>query len=224
VPYKSKAELKAASCMTWSKLIEHVRRAEKSCTKAEARRQIGNAIQDRALSVRWADERKPPFGSSPLGVPGDEPPRDAQYWQKCKTRRDFVLEPPPYDRELVDKRRAARLDKLRRFRKPKFPSFQVIELWPLVPPPALGENIISFPGGSAREGLRGRPSVRDIIYQTLAQMRSDGVSFKNKLHKALARDVAKRNGVKLGDKGWSDRTVVQHVSDWIGAHPELPNE
>jgi hypothetical protein len=135
VPYKSKAEREAASVMTWSQLIDHIRRAGKSCTKAEARRQIGNAIAERELRVCWANERKPPSGSSPIGVPGDEPPRDAQYWQKCKTRRDFVLEPPPYDREMVGKPTAARLDKLRRFRKPMFLSVQVVERWPLVPPP-----------------------------------------------------------------------------------------
>jgi hypothetical protein len=233
--------------MTWSKLIDHVRRAEKSCTKAEARRRIGNAIAAHELRVRWADERKPPFGSSPFQVPGDEPPRgDAQYWAECETHPDdpdLLREPPPYDRERmlagdpveaaeharldsgdpVEAAEHARLDKLRRFRKPEFQSVQVVKRWPLVSSSAQGENIISSPGGSARKDPRGRRSERDKIHQTLAQMRLEGVSL-NKFHKTLAVEVAIRNGVKLGDKGWSDRTVVEHISGWKRAHPELPNE
>lgn len=128
MPYKSKAEREAASRMTWTELLAHVQDAE-GCNKGEARRQIGAAIADRELSVNWADERKRPFGSSPIELPNDKPPRQAIYWQKCKTKGDRVLEPPPYDRELVGKRTAARLDKKRRFRSPVFRRDQVLLLW-----------------------------------------------------------------------------------------------
>ena len=56
MPYISKAEREATSRMTWSEILAHVRDAEK-CEEPEARRQIGNAIQDGALPARWADER-----------------------------------------------------------------------------------------------------------------------------------------------------------------------
>jgi hypothetical protein len=31
----------------------------------------------------------------------------------------------------------------------------------------------------------------------------------------LAELVAERNSRKLGDKGWSERTIIEHVSDWL---------
>jgi len=132
MPYQSRAEREAASYMTWSQLLKHVRDAEQ-CEKKEARRQIGNSVMDGVLFVRWAGERKNVFNSGPIQLPADDPPRDAQYWQECKTRRDLVLEPPPYDREWVNKRTAARLDKTRRFRKPLFRRDQVLIRWQLVP-------------------------------------------------------------------------------------------
>jgi len=116
--------------MTWTEILAHVKNTEQ-CDETEARRQIGAAIEDNALFVRWADERKTPIGWSPMQPPRDEPPRSAAYWQKCKTRGNLVLEPPPYDRGSVGKRTAARLDKKRRFRKPLFQRFQANELWPL---------------------------------------------------------------------------------------------
>jgi len=132
MPYQSKAEREAASYMTWTEIIAHVKETER-CDENEARTKIGNAIAARKLHVRWEDQRKIPFGSSPLSVPDDEPPRDAKYWQECQPdpdNPDLVREPPPYDPELVGKRTAARLDKKRRFRKPWFPRDRVLLLWP----------------------------------------------------------------------------------------------
>jgi hypothetical protein len=54
--YTSNSEREAKSRITWSEILAHVQDAEK-CNEPEARRQIGNAIQDGALPVRWADER-----------------------------------------------------------------------------------------------------------------------------------------------------------------------
>ena len=133
VPYISKAEREAASRMTWRQILAHVTQAER-CDENEARRQIGNAIQDRALTLRWAHERARWGAASPIYVPEDMPPRDAAFWLKCKISRrdhDAVLEPPPYDPTLVNKRRRKRLDKNRRFRKPLFLRAQVLRLWPL---------------------------------------------------------------------------------------------
>jgi hypothetical protein len=190
--------------MTWREIVTHVRKA-KRCKTKKARWSIGKEIQNGSLQVY--DERRVPIGSSPLGVPQFTPPQDAEYWAECKTHSDdpdLLREPPPYDRELVDKRTAARLDKIQRFWKPIFPRYQVLKLWPLAP---LSEQ----PPG---ENIGGRPSARDLVYQTLAQMRSDGVSL-NKPLKALADEVASRNKVKLGDRGWAERTIVRLVSYWL---------
>ena len=132
MPYVSKSEREAASQMTWTELLAHVQNVER-CSEGEARRQIGNAIAERMLSVRWADQRKDFGAPSPNQSPCDEPSQGASHWQECKTDSndpDLVLEPPPYDRELVDKRTAARLDKERHFRKPMFPRDQALLHWP----------------------------------------------------------------------------------------------
>jgi hypothetical protein len=117
--------------MTWSEILAHVRDAEK-CDEREARRQIGNAIQDGALPARWADE--PSHWGIPPGifVPDDRPPTDVNYWLECAIDRNDpnqVREPPPYDRGLVGHRRAKRLDKARRFRAPLFPRQLALKLW-----------------------------------------------------------------------------------------------
>jgi hypothetical protein len=133
MPYQSKSEREAASRMTWGQLLKHVRDTD-HCDDPEARRQIGNAIADGELLVRWADQRKYLGPPSPTQAPGDEPPRDAHYWQECETDPDdHVLEPHFYDPDLVHKRSTKkRLDAKRRFRKPIFKRDQVLRLWPQV--------------------------------------------------------------------------------------------
>jgi len=142
-PYISESERKAASRMTWSTVVTHVRETDR-CSEQEARRQIGNAIADSKLFPRWTDK---PIGSpipgtkisrapitSTLIFPYDTPPRDADYWLECEidpTDPDRVLEPPPYDSSMADKRTAKRLDKTRRYRKPTFDRFHVFRLWPI---------------------------------------------------------------------------------------------
>jgi len=59
--YQSKAEREAAAYMTWPEILNHVQEA-KRCDQKEARRQIGEAIEERELFVRWADESKNVFG------------------------------------------------------------------------------------------------------------------------------------------------------------------
>jgi hypothetical protein len=67
-----------------------------------------------------------------MQLPSDEPPREARYWQQCLIKSDLVLEPPPYDPELVDEPTKAELDKKhpQRFRKPIFLRNHVSLLWP----------------------------------------------------------------------------------------------
>jgi hypothetical protein len=143
-PYISVSERRAASCMTWTLLVAHVRATEQ-CAEGEARRQIGNAIVDRRLFAWWADKPTiPPMPGSEFSwirpsstrsvpSPDDAPPLEATYWLECMvdpTCPDRVLEPPMYDPGLVDAHIAKRLDKRRRFRKPIFRRDHVLHLWP----------------------------------------------------------------------------------------------
>ena len=140
-PYISVSERRAASCMTWTMLVAHVRTAEQ-CAEAEARRQIGNAIADRRLFASWADKLTiPPMPGSefldsakqPRGslAPDDAPPLEATYWLECMIDPncpDRVFEPPcPV---YVNVHIGKRLDKRRRFRKPIFRRDHVLHLWP----------------------------------------------------------------------------------------------
>jgi hypothetical protein len=133
VGYTSNSEREAASYMTWSEILVHVKQTEQ-CECDEARRQIGNANQDGALYARWADKRRSRWrGSSPIHTPDDAPPLDADYWLKCEIdpkNRDLLREPPPYAPDLVSSSRANQLDKARRFRAPQFPRHQISKLWP----------------------------------------------------------------------------------------------
>jgi hypothetical protein len=127
VGYTSKSEREAASRMAWHEILAHVRQAEQ-CDEMEARRQIGNAIEDRALPTRWAASQ---WGASGF-MAFDDIPRTADYWRECETDpndHDAIREPPPYD-PLVPKRIARRLDKKRGFRKPIFPRVRVLQIWP----------------------------------------------------------------------------------------------
>ena len=131
MPYISKAEREATSRMTWSEILAHVRDVEK-CGEREARRQIGNAVQDGKLAAQWADERSLWGATAPISVPDDRPPRDVNYWLECDidpNDPNRVREPPPYDPALVSNRRAKQLDKARRFRAPQFPRQGVLTLW-----------------------------------------------------------------------------------------------
>jgi hypothetical protein len=224
--------------MTWSSLIAHVRAAEQ-CDEVEARRQIGNAISDGKLLAHWSDTpvippmpgSKVPFvlkDSSNALMPDDAPPRDATYWMECEsqvTDPDSVLEPPPYDPRMVNKRIAQLLDKRRRFRKPLFKRESVLYLWPSVKAAATSgesvprddEKIVPFPK-RAPKAPRGRPSARNTVRQTLAQMRAEGAPLREP-HKRLAEIVAERNGRTLEDRGWDERTIVEHISEWLRENP-----
>ncbi len=76
------------------------------------------------------------------------------------------------------------------------------------------ERSADFPTGTP-----GRPSERDHVRNTLAQMRAEGTDL-GRPHKTLAGEVALRNKVKLGDAGWSERAIAQHVSDWLYENSE----
>ena len=238
-PYISDSERRAASWITWSGLLAHVRAAEQ-CSESEARRQIGNAISDGKLLPRWSDApvippmpgSKVPFvlsGTSNALMLDDMPPRDATYWMECESQAtdpDSVLEPPPYDPGMLNKRTTQRLDKTRRFRKPLFKRDSMLYLWPSVKVAATAvesvprgdEKIVSFPTGSPK-ARRGRPTEKEIVRRTLLQMRHEGANLREP-HKRLAEIVAERNGRALNkNRGWDERTIVEHISQWLREFP-----
>ena len=69
-------------------------------------------------------------------------------------------------------------------------------------------------GNDAKKSVPGRPSVRETVRATLDQMRDDGTPM-NVPQKTLAAEVAQRNGVTLGSRGWSERCIIQHTSEWL---------
>ena len=145
--------------------------AAERCDEREARRQIGNAITDRKLLVRWADKPKiPPMPGSKFSwmpvstgrqiLPDDTPPREATYWLEClidPSCADRVLEPPIYDLDTVDALTAKRLDKERRFRKPIFGREHALRLWPDI------ERVRNFENGTSGEAKPTKFALREKV-------------------------------------------------------------
>ena len=67
---------------------------------------------------------------------------------------------------------------------------------------------------SNNESGRGRPSARDQIWAALAEMQNEGSLPPNGNQKQIATEVAKRLNHEIGSRGWSERTIVEHISDW----------
>ncbi len=68
----------------------------------------------------------------------------------------------------------------------------------------------------------GRRSDRDLVWQTLDGMRKRGADL-GVSQKRLAELIAKENDRQLDhDRGWKERTIVQHVSDWLKEHGLTP--
>jgi hypothetical protein len=70
---------------------------------------------------------------------------------------------------------------------------------------------------------RGRPSARDIVRQTLAQMRTEGLSLHEPFTR-LAKMVAARNNRTLADRSWGEKTIWKHIIEWLREHPDDAND
>src|SRR5258708_38602055 len=70
----------------------------------------------------------------------------------------------------------------------------------------------------ARRG-QGRPSAREIVYQTLAQMRSDGEPLREPCA-VLAKIIATMNNRTLGEMNWKLATVSRHIIQWLHDNPD----
>jgi hypothetical protein len=194
MPYTLKMAQERARWMTLREALAHIEKAEHCSVKA-AWRQLGEAVADREVDARWPHA---------IGLTMDDwddedigPPRDIRFWKSARyilgvggkhARLKLIREGKLYYRSVLIRRD------------------DVERIWPT---------------GEGRAGERadirraeGRPSVKHAVWKTLQEMRDES----HPLHtpqKQLATLVAKRNNRNLGDKGWSERTVIQHVSTWL---------
>ena len=67
---------------------------------------------------------------------------------------------------------------------------------------------------SNSESGRGRPSACDQIWAALSEMQNERSLPLNGNQKQIATKVAKRLNHEIGSPGWSERTIVEHISDW----------
>ena len=212
MPYKTKAERERENWLTGKEAIDRIQLSER-CQPRVAWRQLQNAIADKVIAVKWDSKFSLPFDSD---RPPDEetPPNHESFWRNTLMRYSdaFVLDYRVY-RPIGDPDAFTEFAVERGgFYRPILVARRAVEThWPI----ELGfPETTSKPQASSTLKKKGRPSPAEAIRQTLSQMKKEGASF-NKIQKALAAEVAAKNGKSLGDKGWHDRTVVQHISKWL---------
>ena len=72
----------------------------------------------------------------------------------------------------------------------------------------------------SQERRRGRPTVREVVGETLTQMRMEGAPLREP-HRLLAKMVAARNNCAIGDRSWHEPTIVKHVTKWLRENPAV---
>ena len=77
----------------------------------------------------------------------------------------------------------------------------------------------SIPKPSAR--TNGRPSFKGLVWNTLSQMQNDKFQMSVP-QKLLAAEIARRNSTQVGAKGWSERTLLTHISMWLAQRTSSP--
>jgi hypothetical protein len=86
----------------------------------------------------------------------------------------------------------------------------ILRLWPEPSNP-----VEQMPGKQSNsESGRGRPSARDQIWAAPSEMQSEKSLPLNGNQKQIATEVTNRLNRKIGSRGWSERTIVEHISDW----------
>jgi hypothetical protein len=91
----------------------------------------------------------------------------------------------------------------------------VLRLWP-EPNDLVMQMLVEESDSKTR---RGRPSQRDQIWAALSEMKIQELLPPSGNQKKIAEDVAKKCNHKIGSRGWSERTVLQHISDWQKENP-----
>ena len=219
---RAKVEQERMRWMTLVEGIEHIQ-VGMGYEWQEALRQLKNEIGEGSVRVKWADQDEPSdrpdpeylktsqffpvgFGLAPDNVNETyrtllvERAAVQKLWPLSDAKKSILLEDeiPSGFTDLIEERVTPSLAILKR--KSNYP---VSDHQPMLgdssTPPSIGN--------------RSHPSMQHKVWNILSQMRSEGESF-DRPNKELAKEVAERNGKKLGDKGWGDRSVVGHISNW----------
>ena len=202
MPYQSKADRERAQWMTLREALTHIGKAER-CTLKAALRQLGEAIADREIDARWPHA---------LHLSGDwdedlGPPRDIRFWKSARfilAGGGRILDDPACRTHHV-RLQLIREGKLH-YRRVLIRRDDVERIWPAREARAREQVDI--------RRKQGRPTARDTVWKTMGQMRDESYNLTTPQLR-LAELVAERNSRKLGDKGWSERTIIEHVSDWL---------
>ena len=205
--------------------IVHVQNAE-HCGKKEAWTQLRKAITDRAVAVRWADVSLTPLDDLPgqYVEEDDVPPTNKWFWMaafiKFSGGGTILYDPARRPRSV---QRKLFLDGELEYRPLLVFREAVHAIWPVAFSTAADVESggarsvktadIRTPSSEvARKG--GRPTVKFLVSNTLSRMRDEGCSL-NRTQKVLASEIAGRNGKEIGAKGWHERTVFTHISNWL---------
>lgn len=211
MPYKAKVERAREKWMTLPEAVTHICSTDNLEDEQIARGELLAALADGVLGpLRWekeSDDRPPPFGFTPVIVPTDTPPagRDwltAQiHWKTGRVRNDWGEYKNRKRRVLLVSRDAVALQ------------------WRKVISPEPSPHARSGRGIElSKPKVGGRPSARVFVFDTLNEMQKEGFDMAQP-QKILADVAAKRNKRAIGDPGWKERTILQHVSDWKRKNP-----
>ena len=226
--YVSNAERERARWMTAAEAIKHIQKAA-SCGRDEAWIQLSKAIADGVVPTRWADVSFEPSTGRPghyvehYSDEDDVPPTSKWFWAGAWFRFSGggrVLDDPARRPRSV--RRKLALSGRLEFRPLLVLRDAVDAIW-LVASRTVADVETGGTGSDNTAGNQatsaeatdtgGRPSNKELVYETLSQTRYEGISMAQP-QKALAYEIARRNGAQIGAKSWSERIVIAHVSKW----------
>jgi hypothetical protein len=213
MPYKSKAARERAHYLTFVEAVGHVCAVDQ-CDSESAVAQLLSAIIDNEVQPIWADARE--FETSPAGREslGQRWIR-AVFWSRERISLenggmaldDGINTPDEVRKEAV----AAGIIGYRPFLLKRA---DVLRIWPKTSVSKSQQDRGVRPLGPDTPSNKGRPTTRDLIRNTLSLMHEEGVSL-NRVQMALATEIVQRNGKQFNAPGWSERTVLKHVSDWL---------
>jgi hypothetical protein len=167
--------------MTFAEAIHWISKQEK-CRRSEATRQIRAALADKAITgLCWEDQRS---GMTAVrDFRPDYPPTDREFWQG--------------EASIPDEKGRIFDRWTERWRTLLIPKDIIFQLWPK--------------SGPRTKAKGGRPSARNEIDQAYHRLLELGRDMKKMAPMELATLIAKECGKKLGERGWTARTVLQHI-------------
>ena len=195
MPYISKLDRERARWIKLTDALAHIQAAEK-CDLDGAWHQLHAAIADEEVEAKWGDVW--------LDRPGG-PSKFRVFRDGLNNKGTKVLDTPGrmfVPRKLIAK---ARHDGRVKWRSVLVLSESVERIWGKPPPPPSNFPGIKPPGAR---------SAKAQIEQALSEMKAQGEHVEGHQGR-LADQLATKLAKKLDkDRGWSTRTVVQHISNW----------